>query len=34
MLLFFLLPAWGVIGGKLFLHEQLGPRRLIAVLAP
>ena len=31
MLLFFLLPAWGVIGGKLFLHEQLGPRRLIAV---
>lgn len=24
MLLFFLLPAWGVIGGKLFLGEQLG----------
>jgi len=31
MLLFFLLPAWGVIGGKLFLSEQLGPRRLLAV---
>lgn len=31
MLLFFLLPAWGVIGGKLFLHEQLGVRRLLAV---
>lgn len=32
MLLFFLLPAWGVIGGKLFLHEQLGLRRLLAVV--
>lgn len=31
MLLFFLLPAWGVIGGRLFLKEQLGPRRLLAV---
>lgn len=31
MLLFFLLPAWGVIGGKLFLHEPLGVRRLLAV---
>lgn len=31
MLLFFLLPAWGVIGGKLFLQERLGPRRLVAV---
>ena len=31
MLLFFLLPAWGVIGGKLFLGEQLGGRRLLAV---
>lgn len=30
MLLFFLLPAWGVIGGKLLLREQLGPRRLLA----
>ncbi len=30
MLLFFLLPAWGVIGGKLLLHEHLGPRRLLA----
>jgi drug/metabolite transporter (DMT)-like permease len=31
MLLFFLLPAWGVIGGKLFLGEQIGTRRLLAV---
>lgn len=31
MLLFFLLPAWGVIGGRLFLKEKLGPRRLLAV---
>ncbi len=31
MLLFFLLPAWGVIGGKVFLNERLGPRRLLAV---
>ena len=31
MLLFFLLPAWGVMGGKLLLGEQLGPRRLLAV---
>lgn len=31
MLLFFLLPAWGVIGGKLFLQERLGSRRLVAV---
>ncbi len=31
MLLFFLLPAWGVLGGKLFLKEQLGARRLLAV---
>ncbi len=30
MLLFFLLPAWGVIGGKLLLRERLGPRRLLA----
>lgn len=30
MLLFFLLPAWGVLGGKLFLREQIGPRRLLA----
>lgn len=31
MLLFFLLPAWGAIGGWLFLKERIGPRRLIAV---
>jgi drug/metabolite transporter (DMT)-like permease len=31
MLLFFLLPAWGVLGGKIFLHERLGARRLLAV---
>ncbi len=30
MLLFFLLPVWGVIGGKLLLRERLGPRRLLA----
>lgn len=32
MLLFFLLPAWGALGGKFFLREQLGARRLMAVL--
>ncbi len=31
MLLFFLLPAWGAIGGKLFLKETLGWRRLLTV---
>ncbi len=31
MLLFFLLPAWGAIGGKVFLKERLGSRRLLAV---
>ena len=31
MLLFFLIPAWGVIGGKLLLREHIGPRRLLAV---
>lgn len=31
MLLFFLLPAWGVIGGRVFLKEPLGWRRLLAV---
>ncbi len=31
MLLFFLLPAWGVLGGKIFLKERLGIRRLLAV---
>lgn len=31
MLLFYLLPAWGALGGKIFLRERLGPRRLAAV---
>ncbi len=31
MLLFFLMPAWGAIGGKLFLKETLGWRRLMTV---
>jgi drug/metabolite transporter (DMT)-like permease len=31
MLLFYLLPAWGAVGGALFLGERLGPRRLLAV---
>lgn len=31
MLLFYLLPAWGAIGGALFLKERIGPRRLAAV---
>lgn len=30
MLLFFLLPAWGVLGGKFLLKERLGLRRLAA----
>jgi drug/metabolite transporter (DMT)-like permease len=30
-LLFFMLPAWGAIGGALFLDEPLTPRRLLAV---
>lgn len=32
MLLFYLLPAWGALGGALFLRERIGPRRLAAVL--
>ena len=31
MLLFYLLPAWGAIGGRVFLGERLGPRRILAV---
>lgn len=31
MLLFYLLPAWGAIGGCVFLNERLGPRRMVAV---
>lgn len=32
MLLFYLLPAWGALGGAVFLRERLGPRRIAAVL--
>jgi drug/metabolite transporter (DMT)-like permease len=32
MLLFFLIPAWGVIMGRIFLHEPLTPIRIIAVI--
>ena len=32
MLLFFLLPVWGILGGALFLRERIGPRRVVAVL--
>ncbi|WP_194711909.1 DMT family transporter [Noviherbaspirillum soli] len=32
MLLFYLLPAWGALGGALFLRERLSPRRIAAVL--
>lgn len=31
MLLFYLAPVWSVIGGKLFLHETVTRRRLLAV---
>jgi drug/metabolite transporter (DMT)-like permease len=31
MLLFYLAPAWSVLGARLFLKERLGARRLIAV---
>jgi drug/metabolite transporter (DMT)-like permease len=31
MLLFYLLPVWGAVGGALFLRERIGPRRLAAV---
>jgi drug/metabolite transporter (DMT)-like permease len=31
MLLFYLAPVWSVLGGRLFLHERVGPRRLVAV---
>lgn len=33
MLLFFLIPAWGVIFGRVFLQEAFTPLRLIAVVA-
>ncbi|MDP2226418.1 MAG: DMT family transporter, partial [Moraxellaceae bacterium] len=28
----YLLPVWGVLGGKLFLGEQVGPWRVLAVV--
>lgn len=31
MLLFYLSPIWSVLGGRLFLGEKLGPRRMLAV---
>lgn len=32
MALFYLLPVWGVLGGRFFLGEPIGPRRLAAVV--
>jgi drug/metabolite transporter (DMT)-like permease len=32
MLLFYLSPVWSVLGGRLFLREPIGPRRLLAVV--
>ena len=32
MVLFYLLPAWGVLGGKFFLNEKIDRTRLFAVL--
>jgi len=32
MVLFYLLPAWGVLGGKIFLNEAIDKTRWIAVL--
>jgi drug/metabolite transporter (DMT)-like permease len=32
MVLFYLLPVWGVVGGALFLGERVGPARLVAVV--
>lgn len=31
MLLFYLAPVWSVLGGRLFLHETVSRRRLLAV---
>lgn len=31
MLLFYLSPVWSVLGGRLFLRERVGARRLLAV---
>ena len=32
MLLFYMAPIWSVIGGRLFLHEAVSRRRMLAVL--
>ena len=32
MLLFYLSPVWSVLGGRIFLGEKVGPRRLLAVV--
>ena len=32
MLLFYLSPIWSVLGGRLFLGEKVGPRRMLAVV--
>ncbi len=32
MLLFFLLPVWGILGGTIFLKERIGLRRIVAAL--
>lgn len=31
MLLFYLVPVWGVLGGRVFFHEAVSPPRAIAV---
>lgn len=31
MLLFYLAPVWGVVGGRVFLHERITPSRVVAV---
>lgn len=32
MLLFYLLPVWGAIGGAIFLRERIGLRRFVAIM--
>jgi len=32
MILFYMLPVWSVIGGKIFLKEKIDARRILAVL--
>jgi drug/metabolite transporter (DMT)-like permease len=33
MILFYLLPVWSVLGGRLFLGEQIDLKRMVAVIA-